>query len=71
MNSVIEAQCDFTYCFGELRISHLTGELILPYFSNEAVELEQFINDHQRPAPVVINLERINYMDAIKYKYNG
>lgn len=52
MNSVIEAQQEFTDCFGELTLRHITSDLILPEFSREAMELDEFIDAHQEQAPV-------------------
>jgi hypothetical protein len=71
MNSIIEAQEEFTNCFGELTLRHLTSkELVLPHFSNEKVELDQFIADHQKPAPVRIDVSIQDTAEGRWYYFN-
>jgi hypothetical protein len=53
-NSVIDAQREFTDNFGELTIKHLICGVSLPCFSNERYEIDKFIADHQKPAPVKV-----------------
>jgi hypothetical protein len=58
MNSIIEAQQEFTNFFGEsVTFRHLHEGVELPHFSNQLVELEQFIDAHRGPAPIALALE--------------
>jgi len=68
MNSVLDAQQEFTNCFGELTLQHITSDLILPEFSREAMELDEFIDEHQQPAPVEMPVE-ISQDNGLK-RYN-
>lgn len=59
MNSVIEAQEEFSKSFGELTLRHLYEGIVLPDFSREKMELDQFIDDHAEAkggVPVHINV---------------
>lgn len=76
MNSVIEAQIEFTECIGEITMQHLFMGLTLPLWSNEAVEVEKFIRDCQRPTPphqtippVKVYMEREYKENNIQYKF--
>lgn len=66
MNSIIEAQEEFTNCFGELTLEHLYEGVALPKWSNEYEYLERFIAAHQKPAPIVIPIGTIED-DKVKY----
>jgi hypothetical protein len=65
MNSVIEAKQDFTMCFGPLTLRHMAEGVVLPHFSEEQIEMDKFIDDHQKDAPVKIPLKVID-MDSSK-----
>lgn len=68
MNSVIEAQQEFTDSFGELRLSHLMQRnLELPYFTNEYVEFQNFLDTHRQIAPIKLTVTETRYLDAIVY----
>lgn len=67
MNSVIEAQQEFTECFGEdITLHQLFKGLTLPLWSNESAYLEKFLDDHRtvNPAqtipPIKVNV-RVTY----------
>jgi hypothetical protein len=70
-NSIIEAQQEFTGCFGELTLRHITSDLTLPTFSREAMELDEFIATHQAPAPVKIPVTITQYADAKRYCFSN
>jgi len=69
MNSVLDAQEQFSECFGDICLSDLTSEIILPWFSNEAYELYEFIQAHQKPAPVEISCSIVRHNGYIYYCY--
>lgn len=63
----MEAKQEFTRCFGELSLRHITEGVVLPHFSDEFIEMEQFIESHQEPAPVVVPLEKVDLCDSTGY----
>lgn len=71
MNSIIEAQQEFTNCFGELTLRHMTSEVLLPNFSREKMQYDEFIDTHSvyTPGAIVIKtaIQRGNY--STRYKY--
>jgi hypothetical protein len=70
MNSIIEAQNTFTEFFGELCLSHLCDpHLVLPNFSREQMELDEFIMNHQKPAPIRIPVVVTQYADSKLYEF--
>lgn len=76
MNSVIEAQMEFTECIGEITVNHLFSGLTLPLWSNEAVMIEHFITTHQGPVPphqkfppVQVDVVRVQKGNNIQYKF--
>lgn len=71
MNSIIEAQEQFTECFGELTLRHMCSNLVLPAFSREAMEMDEFINNHQEPAPVKIPVAVTVEGDYKRYNFCG
>jgi hypothetical protein len=70
MNSILEAQEEFTNQFGELSLSHLCDPyLVLPNFSREQFELDEFIRTHQNPAPIVIPVVITKYPEYKLYEF--
>lgn len=79
MNSVIEAQQQFTECFGDLSLRHLCNEnLLLPHFSLQEMELCEFIKNniksekrknHPSSTPIVIGATRTTYLNIVHYKF--
>jgi hypothetical protein len=67
MNSIIEAQETFTEFFGELKLSHIVEGVTLPHFSRQHHEMELFIQEHRNPAPVVINIARVEGIETTTY----
>lgn len=76
MNSVIEAQKEFTECFGEITLDHLFSGLELPVWSNEHTYLEKFLDDHrtipphQTISPVEVHLSKEIKGSNIKYQFS-
>lgn len=71
MNSIIDAQAEFTNVFGEITLRDLVSDLVLPTWSNERLELDAFIDAHQQAAPVVIELSIFRGPDQTLYQYVG
>lgn len=73
MNSIIEAQQQFTECFGELCLSDLcSNELLLPHFSNELVKLDEFIEAHSKvksSATIKIEFSKTSYLNCTQYNF--
>lgn len=54
MNSIIEAQQEFTECFGELNLERLCQEeLLLPAFSREFTEYVEFAERFSQPGHLI------------------
>ena len=47
MNSIIEAQQEFSEQLGEITLNHMLNGFCLPKFTTEIVEFEQFVEHHR------------------------
>ncbi len=84
MNSIIEAQVEFSECFGQLSLKHLSSdELIIPKNMTEHYEISKFLDYHKpsasslvddasskRSLPIEITYSAVDHPDCTIYYFN-